>query len=90
MTDPAVRGLVRLCATVPVSRPSRSTGLSAVLGFPLDTTVLAEPGGEVGVRVPDGCAHVDWPFAYRAMYIACYAKGFAAAVAAAAAVEVAG
>src|SRR5689334_13022272 len=47
----------------------------------------AEPDGEVSVRAPDGCARVGSLFAYRAIYIACYAKGFAAAVAA---VQVAG
>jgi hypothetical protein len=89
MTDLAVGGVVRLCALV--SRPSGFPGLSKQsLVSRWTLPVLAEPGGEVRVRVPDGCAHVGWPFSYRAMYIACYAKGFAAAVAAAAAVEVAG
>lgn len=89
MTDLAVGGVVRLCALV--SPPSGVSGpLSAVLGFRWTLPVPAEPDGEISVRVPDGCGRVGSLFAYHAICVACYAKGFAAAVAAAAAVEVAG
>jgi hypothetical protein len=81
--DLVAGGVVGLCT------PAAVRGLGS-LPAPAGRCRFPEMPDGGSLRVSGGCARAGPPFAYRAMYVASYAKGFAAAVAAAAAVEMAG